>query len=83
MTLFIDQDFLRTPAAVDCDIFFLSFSDFLFAGRHGFTGFQTEHGNLFRMETVSRTGTVDCYVTAANNDNTAIQFLMLIAESIL
>ena len=66
--VFSDEHFLRAPARVHPDVFFLSFLDFLRGGGHRVTGFETEHGNLRGTEPSGGSRAVDRDVSAADDD---------------
>ena len=72
MSIFIDQDFLRTIAWIDGDIFGFRLSNLFFACRPDITAFQTAPRDRLGFETMSGTSAVDSNVSTADDNDIAI-----------
>ena len=70
----LDDEFLRTPAALDDDVLFFCFEDFIVRGGHLIALFEAEHGDLVSTVAGCGTGDVDCDITATDDDHVAGEF---------
>ena len=72
------NDFLRTPAVLDCNILIQCLCDFLLCRRHAIPVLQTVHCHITAAEPVCGSCTVNCYISAADYYNPSAHLLCIV-----